>query len=77
MNRPVMPLKYVFDDKMNIVALGEFMPGDVIPMEFLGLAISIDGGGIKDHYLNPFAVDGGKIADVYSTEALKIEGGMI
>lgn len=77
MQNIIIPLKYELDSNGAITALSEFLPGDVIAPEFLGLSLNVDGGSITDVYRTPYEFDGGKITDVFGSNVLKINGGGI
>ena len=77
MQNPIVPLKYAVDETGAIIALSEFIPGDVIAPEFLGLSLNVDGGAITDVYMTPYQFDGGKITDTFGPNIIKIEGGSI
>jgi len=74
---PVNPVKLVYDEGGNPIALAEFAPTDFIPPQYLMLNVQLDGGAITDSYTLPVYVDGGLISDTYLPDAVFFDGGPI
>jgi len=73
----VNPLKLVYDNQGNPIALSELQVGDSIPAQYLMLDASIDGGAITDVYRALFDVDGGLITDNYPIDNVAYDAGQI
>lgn len=74
----IHPLKLVYDNNGEAIAISEYTPGDTIPQAFLNLNANVDGGSISDKkYPLLEAVDGGVFSDTYISTETQYDGGTI
>jgi hypothetical protein len=72
----VQPVKLVYDEHGEVIAISEMVPGDMIQKSYLTQGMDVDGGSMTDNFRSlDENVDGGVFSDAYASDDVVFDSG--